>query len=144
MKDRLFYFVFIVLSLFIPSIVIASEEGIEKNLIRMQAKDRADFIFEQKVALVIGLSNYPENSNIPSLSYAENDALALEKKLTAFGYRVRVLTDHQATTEAVLSIIDDLGQYLTPDKGTFIFYFSGHGFTQDKDNYLATYESDMT
>jgi len=143
MKNRLFYFVFIVLSLLTPLIIIASEEGIEKTLIRLQTKDRANFISEEKVALVIGLSDYPEHSNIPSLSYAKNDALALEKKLTAFGYRVRILTDYQATTGAVLSVIDDLGQYLTADQGTFVFYFSGHGFAQDKANYLATYESDM-
>jgi uncharacterized caspase-like protein len=35
--------------------------------------------------------------------------------------------------------LNELAAALDPNQGTFLFYFSGHGFQQDGRNYLATY-----
>jgi len=135
------YVVFIGSLLLILSPAQATED-LEKSLARVLAQDRADFIQQEKVAVVIGLSDYPSYGGLTPLEYADRDAQAVGKQLEALGYRVRVLTNHQATVGSVLRVLDDLGQYLEPDQGTFLFYFSGHGFAQGKANYLATYESD--
>jgi len=141
MKDWLSNLIFIVSLLFILPLAIAAED-LEKSLARVLAQDRTDFIQQEKVAVIVGLSDYPSHGGLSQLEYADKDAQAVGKQLEALGYRVRVLTNHQATVGAVLRVLDDLGQYLEPDQGTFLFYFSGHGFAQGKTNYLATYESD--
>jgi len=121
------------------SLAFAIEQ--EKGLTRYTPTEKYSFAQEEKIAVVVGLSDYPERGGLSSLNYADNDANAMGKQLEAMGYKVEVLTNHNATSSAVINVMQDLGQYLEPEKGTFLFYFSGHGFAHEQTNYLATYES---
>lgn len=114
----------------------------QKGFMRVSPEERAGFLSEEKVAIVVGVSIYPSHGGLSLLEYADDDAVAMGKQLEAMGYKVRVLTNAQATRGAVLNVVNEMGQFLDPEQGTFLFYFSGHGFAHDKVNYFATYESD--
>lgn len=62
--------------------------------------------------------------------------------MTKLGYRVEVLTDAQATGGEILKAIQNYGQFIDQDEGTFLFAFSGHGFASEhtQENYIAPYE----
>jgi formylglycine-generating enzyme required for sulfatase activity len=92
-----------------------------------------------KVALIVGVGTYPEESGLASLKFPLNDASALADVLEQQGYMVQRLTDTKATRPIVRKVLNDLAQVITPEEGSFLFYFAGHGFAQDGVNYLATY-----
>jgi hypothetical protein len=52
-----------------------------------------------KVALVVGISAYPQGSGLSSLKYAARDAEVLGATLKSQGYLVRQLTESDATRE---------------------------------------------
>jgi len=115
--------------------------GNEKGLSRLLLEETEKSLHEEKIAVVVGLSNYPSHGGLTSLQYAHTDALAIGLQLEKLNYKTVVLTDNQATTSAIRNVLLDMGQYLDNDKGKFLFYFSGHGFAKEQINYLATYES---
>ena len=40
-------------------------------------------------------------------------------------------------------MLTDSAELVDRGKGTFVFFFSGHGFAEQGTNYLATYEASM-
>lgn len=104
-----------------------------------QAEPASNFPREQKLALVIGISKYPEATGLSSLRYASDDAVYLSKTLEANGYKVRTLTDGQATRGIVRRSLRELSQLVKPGEGSFLFYFGGHGFAAQGKNFLATH-----
>jgi hypothetical protein len=91
----------------------------------------------QKWAVVIGVSNY-NDSQIPSLRYAANDAQAFHDWLVSKkggGYapsRVKLLVNTDATGRNIKNILFNwLGQALEED--TVIVFFAGHGSPQSPD-----------
>ncbi|HTQ10836.1 MAG TPA: caspase family protein [Fimbriimonadaceae bacterium] len=94
-------------------------------------------------ALVIGIDSY-EDSSINSLRYAVADAKLIAKSFTQLGFeRVITLTSDQSDANArptrgsILDRLTQIAELAKPDD-TFVFYFSGHGFSQDADSYLTT------
>src|SRR5664279_5269125 len=88
----------------------------------------ADYQKGAKVALVVGVGAYPEDSGLAALKYPVRDAEALAAELERQGYAVRKLTDSSATRAIVRKLLNDLGQAIDANQGSFLFFFAGHGF----------------
>ena len=109
----------------------------EKRVAPISPGDKQSFTRHVKVALVIGISAYPEASGLQPLQFAAADAKDLGALLSEQGYKVRVLADIEATGGAIEQSIQDLGEMVDGPQGTFLFYFSGHGFSVGGKNYLV-------
>jgi hypothetical protein len=102
------------------------------------AEQRA-FEKQVKVALVVGISAYPQGSGLSSLKYAARDAEVLGAALKSQGYLVRQLTESDATRAMIRRTLRELSDAVSPDEGTILFFFGGHGFTYKGTNSLATF-----
>ena len=96
-----------------------------------------------RVALVIGVDRYPENSGFSQLNFAHNDAQDLSNELSAQGYHVKTLTNEDTRGSAVLEALYDMLHAPGPAPGTLLFAFSGHGAQEDGVQYLATWDTKL-
>jgi formylglycine-generating enzyme required for sulfatase activity len=87
---------------------------------------------EQRIALVIGNSNYPKG--VAYLPNPKNDAVDMARVLRAYGFTVTHKQD--LNQEQMDKAIIKFGQALTKD-GIGLFYFAGHGIQIDQRNYLV-------
>src|ERR1035438_8209228 len=87
----------------------------------------ASFLAETKQALVIGVNQYAEGSDLPNLKWAKKDAEDLAKALTDQGYKTELLTDQNAIKTTIRRKLKDMVARVEPGKGTIVFAFSGHG-----------------
>ncbi|MDM8563086.1 SUMF1/EgtB/PvdO family nonheme iron enzyme, partial [Candidatus Marithioploca araucensis] len=87
---------------------------------------------EQRIALVIGNSNYP--SGVAYLPNPKNDAADMARVLRAYGFTVTQKQD--LNQEEMDKAIIKFGQDLTKG-GIGLFYFAGHGIQIDQRNYLV-------
>ncbi|MDM8566816.1 SUMF1/EgtB/PvdO family nonheme iron enzyme [Candidatus Halobeggiatoa sp. HSG11] len=85
---------------------------------------------EQRVALVIGNSGYPDGEYLQN---PKNDAADMAAVLRSFGFTVTHKQD--LNQEQMDKAIIDFGQALRKD-GVGLFYFAGHGIQIDQHNYL--------
>jgi WD40 repeat protein len=76
---------------------------------------------------------------LPPLKYPAHDVMELAKILKREGYSVAFFQDSQATAGRIRTEFRELAKQMDKGEGTFIFYFSGHGFQSSQENYLATY-----
>ena len=74
--------------------------------------DVAPFLKEKKVAIVIGISDYPVESGFPKLQFAAKDAQDLAAALEKQGYQVQLLTDqhkarhtHETALQALIPML---------------------------------------
>ena len=76
-----------------------------------------------RYAVVVGISDYPGDAN--DLNYSDDDAREMANALTrSYGFTdVTLLTDLDATREAILTAIDSI----PADAGEVVFFYSGHG-----------------
>ena len=82
-------------------------------------------------ACIYGVSRYNPSYGegvSPNLSYADDDAYAMELALRDQGYNTLCSTDTQATKERIIADLAEVGAKIGQDD-TFILYFSGHGGT---------------
>lgn len=84
------------------------------------------------LAVVIGNNNYHESAR---LQYAVNDALALAGVFSRLGYDVVQKSD--ITASQCSDILLELKTKIT-DYDATIFYFAGHGFELEGENYLTS------
>ncbi|MDQ5767808.1 Lcl domain-containing protein [Thiothrix subterranea] len=108
----------------------------EKNVRLVEAQQ---FAQGNKVAVIVGVNTYDQESGLRPLKYADADANALTTVLQKHGYAARTLTNQKATKSYILNAIKQAGETLNPQQGTLVFAFSGHGFAQGGNNYLASY-----
>jgi formylglycine-generating enzyme required for sulfatase activity len=95
---------------------------------------------EQRVAIVVGVGDYPPESGLSQLRYSVNDAKQLAAELNRLGYVVRLLVDREATRSFILRALRESSSLFRNERGTVIFFFSGHGLADAaRTNYLATY-----
>jgi uncharacterized caspase-like protein len=109
------------------------------------------FLAEKKIAVVVGISDYPAESGFPKLEYAAKDAQDLAAALQKQGYQTQLLTDYSALRNSIHKALeharDVLNQGRIDDKehGTLLFAFSGHGGQKGSGlgsgQYLVTYDS---
>lgn len=90
-----------------------------------------------RVALVIGINEYEEEC-INNLDKALNDAKAVADMLTQFGFDVITRFD---ITSYEFDDIKDKYEKKLKDADVGLFYFAGHGFEIDGENYLLTKDS---
>lgn len=92
----------------------------------------------QGFAIVVGVSEYSEQSGLAKLRYAAKDATEVSIALEASGYQVRTLLNENATRSLVRKAVRDL-KVSAASSDQVLFYFSGHGFQDGDRNVLATY-----
>jgi uncharacterized caspase-like protein len=101
---------------------------------------------EPKRAFLVGINDYEEETGMPALHQAVNDANGLAKELVAQGYNsndISILTNQHVTKVVLLTRLRSFAAQFEGDKGTLIFAFSGHGGTgADGKQYLALWETD--
>jgi uncharacterized caspase-like protein len=99
----------------------------------------------KRFAVVVGVNKYQE-SDIPTLTGAENDAKELRRRLTTTNNNFEVLDRHfllgeHATRTAILKAFSDI-LHNEIDTELVIFYFSGHGVLDErKEGYIAPYDT---
>lgn len=103
--------------------------------------DARSFATEKKLALVIGIDAYLEESGLSPLKWASKDATDLAAELARQGYSTDVLLNNRVTKPALRRHLSDLLKRLDPNTGTVVFAFSGHGGQVGREQYLATYEA---
>ncbi len=119
-----------------------SAQPTAKKITRADITDSAakrDFERHPKVALVVGIGDYPAKSGLSHLNFAASDAEEMASTLKQQDYEVYLLKNEQALRGDIRRALKQLSNAIDPDSGTFLFYFSGHGFAVDNVNYLATY-----
>ncbi|GEM_PF-2594485 len=107
---------------------------------------------ENVYALIVGISDY-ENKDVPSLSYAINDAAGVYAMLTNKivggipAENVKFLKGAEATGNNIKMALNTLVNYgIDDEKATLIFYYSGHGAPEQdeqgnvKTAYLIPYD----
>lgn len=107
---------------------------------------------EQRLALIVGVNKYQYEEGgsyvLNPLSYAEQDALELEKVLLASGFTVTKLIGSDATYDAVQKAFKkfhDATQLDPHQDSCFVFHFSGHGQmdpNSKETGYLMLYDTD--
>ncbi len=110
-----------------------------RRIVRVDSAAQQTFERQPKIAVLVGIGAYPEGSGLGPLKYAGSDVRELAAELEKDGYAVRQLADAQATRGVIVRTLSQIGEALDSGQGTLVFYFSGHGFTQNGINYLATY-----
>jgi uncharacterized caspase-like protein len=83
-------------------------------------------------ALVIGNNNYEQAKKLVN---AINDAQSVEKMFSKLGYNTTLITDFKR--ENIADILSDLENVLRTDIEVAIFYFAGHAFEVENNNYIA-------
>ncbi|MBI4902692.1 MAG: caspase family protein [Acidobacteria bacterium] len=93
-----------------------------------------------KIAVLVGIGDYERSvSGLNKLNYPTADVVELGKQLQLQDYDVRLLLDRQATSANIRDAFRELTEAVEPNQGSFLFFFSGHGFRTGEENYLATY-----
>lgn len=95
-------------------------------------------VADQRVALVIGNANYA--APVTSLANAGNDAEDMAQALSQLGFEVTVATD-MTRADMIKSLEQFSAQVETADVA--LFYFAGHGFQVDGENFLAPIDLDV-
>lgn len=99
---------------------------------------------DERLAIIVGVNKY---LNLSHLKYAVNDAEDIGYILKGKGaFTVDLYTDHtdiKPTRRNVLKALNHANE-LSKNNAvkTFVFYFSGHGFHQDGENYLSLMDTD--
>ncbi|ADK81427.1 caspase family protein [Sediminispirochaeta smaragdinae] len=91
-----------------------------------------DINFPERYALVYGVADYPDGYN--DLTYTVNDADSMADLFEEKGYIVRKRTDSEVTASAIQSDIEALD---VPKNALLLFYFSGHGTSDDDESYIV-------
>lgn len=97
----------------------------------------------QRVALVIGLNDYPACGPDVWLPYAESGAIRFSQLLEMIGFDVELIFGSNWVTKA--SLLDALLRTTTKvgGNGDYVFYYAGHIFESDTSQVLMTAECDL-
>ncbi len=97
---------------------------------------------EPRVAVIVAVDQYPEESGFRKLDFATKDADSLAQVLAGpnFNYKVQKLLNSRALRNVVRQSLKTSAA-LVNGKGTLVFFFAGHGGQKDGKQFLATYET---
>lgn len=124
---------------FKPITLIVKEEGERHNTIQL---------YEQMVAVIIGVDVYENLSAKYHLKYAVNDARGIEKVLKEkYNFsRIIAMYNKDATREEIMKVLQGKLSTIGSDDAVLIYY-AGHGMTrttaQGKLGYLIPYDGSM-
>jgi len=113
----------------------------------LKPADFPSFRDEDKIAVLVGIDNYPATSGLVELRYAAKDANDLWQVLKKQGYKTPltekdpVLLNADANKTAIKKTVKAALDSLQ-GKGTFLFFFAGHGIEKNGKQYLAPREVD--
>jgi len=109
---------FIILTLFVPSLLLAQS-------------------YQKRLALVVGNANYEHGGSLPN---PVNDAKAISVALQSVGFEV--MSYENVTQKELKMAINSFGQKL---KGyeVGVFYYAGHGIQNKGMNYMIPVEADL-
>ncbi|ETR74705.1 MAG: Polysaccharide deacetylase domain containing protein [Candidatus Magnetoglobus multicellularis str. Araruama] len=97
-----------------------------------------DAYYNKSYAIVVGISKYA-SLRWKDLPYARSDAAIIADILRHKGFEVLTLYDRNATRHAILARLEkNIAPRLSPDDRV-LFYFSGHGYTKQKGDWLETF-----
>lgn len=103
-------------------------------------KEAATLQQHTNIALLVAIGDYDRSlTGLPPLKYPVPDIMAIAGVLKQEGYEIATLTDRSATAGTIRETFQELTKALDQGEGTFLFYFSGHGFRTGSENYLATF-----
>ncbi|GMW03140.1 MAG: hypothetical protein AMXMBFR84_42750 [Candidatus Hydrogenedentota bacterium] len=97
-----------------------------------------------KYAILIAVENYSDTS-ISSVDYAEADALGLSTALEQHGFDKTeqvLLLSNKATKTSIESQVGRRVRSLTAGD-TLCFYYAGHGFAKNGENYITCHDTDV-
>jgi uncharacterized caspase-like protein len=120
----------------------------ERDIIKAEEDEDIEEFKSDRLAIVVGINNYL-NSKIPDLRYSEPDAKLIKSILADKGvFNVMYYSSEQdsrpATKENILKGLKDANQLAKNGLiKTFVFYFAGHGYRHDNENYLAPMEINL-
>ena len=94
-------------------------------------------MLEKRIALVVGINNYPWQP----LDVCVNDAseMAATLSMPEYGFDVKQLLDSEADRKGLLHQLDEF--FRTP-ADTYLFYFTGHGLSTDLGVFLCPVDID--
>lgn len=126
--------------------LVSGQEGVRPKQLRRDLEATAPSLHaETKIALLVGIGDYDRlSTGLNSLHYPVSDVGEISKILNAQGYLVSVLTDRSATSSAIRDRFAELTRAVDKSQGSFLFFFSGHGFRLENQNYLATFGTQAT
>jgi hypothetical protein len=127
------------LLLAISSFAIAQTR--EKRIVPVDSGLRQSFERQPKIAVLAGIGTYPSRSGLSRLRYPAHDVELLQSVLTHQGYKVVALKEQEATKTSIEQALKDAAELVDRGSGTVLFFFSGHGFADQGQNYLAAFEA---
>ena len=92
---------------------------------------------EQRLALLIGNSNYTHGGNLPN---PVNDVRAMEKALETLGFTVMKYED--CSQKTMKKAMDEFGRKLK-GKDVGLFFYAGHGVQVRGNNYLLPVDAKL-
>ncbi len=97
----------------------------------------------KKLALIIGIENYPKRSGQDKVSYAINDAWEIADYAKQAGFYLinhgKPLVDKEATYTRVVKMLKSLTDYSNPEDFILIYY-AGHGHYAEDGGYLIPFD----
>lgn len=118
----------------------AADFSLQKGMTRSESA--RVFSDNENYAVIVGINQY---DHIGHLNYAVEDARRLAAFFESQGYQVELLTDYAASRKRILQRLQTVAEIVANpggESGNVVFAFSGHGFRNNKTNYLATPETD--
>jgi len=123
-----------------------SQTIVEEDVFTAAIESLAVSEFERTLAIIIGIENYKSRDNyqVPSVKYANKDAL-LFKKILIEKFDVEENDIHMFINEDALKSDLEYGLagffHSLSEKDRLVFYYVGHGFHNGTTNYLSTYDT---
>jgi hypothetical protein len=121
--------------------ILLTAQTREKRVSPVDSNLRQSFERQAKLAVLVGVGQYPSRSGLNQLRYPARDVDLLEAELKKQGYTTVALKDYEATRGSIVKVLQDAAEVVDRGSGTVLFFFSGHGYADKGGNYLATYEA---
>ncbi len=127
--------------LLFATVAFAAAQAREKRVVPVNADLRQSFESQAKVAVLAGVGVYPSRSGLSRLRFPSHDVDLLQAELSKQGFKVVALKEQEATRGSIEQALKDAAELIDRGRGTLLFFFSGHGFADKGENYLATFEA---
>ena len=111
------------------AISVEGEPYVMPDFARIESASQMKALYARSVAVVIGINQYEK---WPALEFAEADARAVKAALENGGFdEIIMITDKEATHRRILTELFDSLPKLVGHNDRVLFYFAGHGHTED-------------